>query len=120
MIPINIFLLVINIILLFFTSVKYGTARTKIDEAEKETEKRKRQSELDKINLERVRKTYEDIINEIQPLKDEQTNCKRGDWCDTCIYQKTLRSCTDFHKISILSYCAKGICKEYAQIKGDE
>lgn len=112
MIPINIFLLVINIILLFSTSVKYDTACIKIDEAEK----RKRQNELDKIDLRRVRKAYEDIIKEIQPLKDEQTNCKRGDWCNTCIYHKTetiTPNCNNFYETFAQSYCAKGICKEH-------
>nr|DAG72198.1 MAG TPA: hypothetical protein [Caudoviricetes sp.] len=71
--------------------------------------------------LKNIRKAYEDIIAEIQPLKDEQKNCKRGEWCKTCSFCKKviIPIYSPFDEVQTIEVCAKGICKEYAQKQGD-
>lgn len=72
--------------------------------------------------LKNIRKAYEDIIAEIQPLKDEQKNCKRGEWCGTCSFCKKviIPIYSPFDDVTTIEVCTKGICKEYAQIQGDK
>lgn len=72
--------------------------------------------------LKNIRKAYEDIIAEIQPLKDEQKNCKRGDWCKTCSFCKKviIPIYSQFDEVQTIEMCTKGICKEYVQKQGGE
>lgn len=67
--------------------------------------------------LKSIRKAYEDIIAEIQPLKDEQKNCKRGEWCSTCSFCKKviIPIYSPYDGVTTIEVCTKGICKEYAQ-----
>lgn len=107
---INIFLLIINIIFGVVTEQKF-------DEAEYKEKKSKERAEQYDKHLKHIRKAYEDIINEIQPLKDEQKNCKRGSWCRNCgfncCYDVTMPNL--FGEVRTISICTKGICKEFVK-----
>lgn len=112
---INIILLIINIIFGIITERKF-------DEAEYKEKKSKERTEQCVKDLKHVRKAYEDIIEEFQPLKDEQKNCKRGEWCKTCSFCKKviIPIYSPFDDVTTIEVCTKGICKEYAQIQGDK
>ena len=111
---ININLIIFNIIV----GVLSGKKLDRLDEREKKLDKRE---ENNAKTLKNIKKAYEDIINEIQPLKDEQKNCKRGGWCRTCSFCKNVIIPTYplFDYVTTVEVCTKGICKEYAQRQGE-
>lgn len=78
------------------------------------------EGEKDRYNyeLETLKKDFEKALDELQPLQDKQQNCKRGEWCEACNFNKedyisayplTLNCGTPYS----YHYCAKGICKEF-------
>lgn len=111
---------IVNIILLISsTAIGILTIR-KSDEVDAREKKLNKTVENTTKALKDIRKAYEDIIAETQPLKDEQKNCKRGDWCKTCSFCKKviIPIYSPFDEVQTIEMCAKGICKEYAQKQG--
>lgn len=38
--------------------------------------------------LETLKKDFEKALDELQPLQGKQQNCKRGEWCKACNFNK--------------------------------
>lgn len=110
---INIILLISNIIV----GVLVDRKSDRVDEREKKLDKREKNIVK---TFKNIKKAYEDIIAEIQPLQDEQKNCKRGEWCSTCSFgKKVIIPFYSIDDVTMVEVCTKGICKEYAQIQGE-
>lgn len=81
-------------------------------------------AEKDRYNykLEMFKKDFEKALDELQPLQAKQQNCKRGEWCIACNFNK---ECCISAYPHILNYgvpysyhfCTKGICQEFIERK---
>ena len=82
------------------------------------------QGEKDRYNyeLETLKKDFEKALDELQPLQYKQQNCKRGEWCEACnfnkecyisAYPQTINYGTPYS----YHYCTKGICQEFIEKK---
>lgn len=68
--------------------------------------------------LETLKKDFNKALDELQPLQDKQQNCKRGEWCKACNFNKecyiVAYSCTlNYGAPYSYHYCTKGICQEF-------
>lgn len=80
------------------------------------------EGEKDRYNyeLEILKKYFEKALDELQPLQDKQQNCKRGEWCKACNFNKECCISTYPHTLNYgvqysYHYCTKGICPEFIE-----
>lgn len=76
--------------------------------------------EKDRYNygLKILKKDFEKALDELQPLQDKQQNCKRGEWCKVCnfnreCYISTYPSTLNYGTPYSYHYCTKGMCQEF-------
>lgn len=70
--------------------------------------------------IERLKKDFDKALEEIQPLQDKQQNCKRGEWCKACNFNKECYIATYPYTLNYgmphpYHYCTKGICQEFIE-----
>lgn len=82
------------------------------------------EGEKDRYNyeLEILKKDFEKALDELQPLQDKQQNCKRGEWCKSCNFNKeccisAYPSTLNYGTQYSYHYCTKGICQEFIERK---
>ena len=73
--------------------------------------------------LEILKKEFDKALDALEPLRDKQQNCKRGEWCRACNFYKTgyihtYPQTLNYGTPYSYRYCAKGICQEF--IKKEE
>lgn len=80
------------------------------------------EGEKDRYNyeLEILKKDFEKALDELQPLQDKQQNCKRGEWCKSCNFNKKCYISAYPHTLKYgipysYHYCTKGICQEFIE-----
>lgn len=72
--------------------------------------------------IENLKREFEKALEEIQPLQDKQQNCKRGEWCKSCNFNKECYISAYPHTLNYdipysYHYCTKGICQEFIERK---
>lgn len=82
------------------------------------------QGEKNRYNneLKILKKDFEKALDELQPLQDKQKNCKRGEWCKACNFNKECYISTHPRALNYgtpysYHYCTKGICQEFIESK---
>lgn len=65
-----------------------------------------------------LKKDFDKALDELQPLQDKQQNCKRGEWCKACNFNKecyisAFPGTLNYGAPYSYHYCAKGICQEF-------
>lgn len=85
------------------------------------SEKEKLYQDFDN-ELKRIKENLDNELKTLQPLQDKQQNCKRGEWCKACNFNKEYCISAYSHILNCgvpysYHYCAKGICQEFIERK---
>lgn len=73
------------------------------------------EGEKDRYNYELkiLKKDFEKALDELQPLQAKQQNCKRGEWCKACNFNKECCISANYGVPYSYHFCTKGICQEF-------
>lgn len=83
------------------------------------SEKEKLSKEFDS-EIKRIKENFDNELKTLQPLQDKQQNCKRGEWCKACNFNKeryisTYPQTLNYGIPYSYHYCAKGICPKFIE-----
>lgn len=109
-------LILVNAVSLFF-NIRTHKNQIKICISEKEKLSKEFDNEIKKI-----KENFDNELKMLQPLQDKQQNCKSGEWCKACNFNKecciSAYSPTSNYDIPYsYHYCTKGICQEFIERK---
>lgn len=107
-------LILTNVVLLVF-NVRTHKKQIKMCISEKE----KLSKEFDN-EIKRIKENFDNELKTLQPLQDVQRNCKSGEWCNVCVFDKERyrhisSDVLNYKESHSYHYCAKGICQEFIE-----
>lgn len=107
-------LILTNAVLLFF-NIRTHKKQIKMCISEKEKLSKKFDNEI-----KRIEENFDNELKTLQPLQDKQQNCKRGEWCKACNFNKECYISAFLPTLHCgrpysYHYCTKGICQEFIE-----